>query len=1250
MSKRTFFLCFGMLTLTLIATVTAQGQQVNKALDLFLKNDVSGAEAALQKIWKESSGDEKGKAAISLALINKLNENTEEKVKYYVNGICNLTEPDAYAYTLWGDCSFFNYPEWSTQIRTYFAKRSVIHPDLNYCLDHLSRRLFIRNDQLDSVMLHNKLNGVIDQWEFLGPFDYNDGYGYMKDEQTVAHPEKNYEFHGRYNAPLKWFSMMEGADPSDIYLNEFIDQSNSSSSKMYAQTFLQSDVDQTITLNIICGFDIRCWVNDEVVYENRKNIENITSLPFHLTVALKKGVNRLLFQLGKKSEYGNNFEVYVRDQQDRRLSSLVSQTKNRSYTPGHTGVKPLQDPDIVSFNVNVFTEYLKQHPDDILEQLLRIEELNSNGDKIKTLKALTSIYQKYPNSYYLSNMYYNNKPNINYSTKDEYLNQKCENCFSSLNKKFEDAIEEKDKTKIKETLEALEKNYPGNLSVYLRRIDYFMDEDEYAEAAKLIDAGLSKYKNNLVFCSYKSSLLKAQAKKDEHLAYLKSILPTRYNTFVSDRMKEAYLDNNDTINWIELQKQDIRYDKADDNYYTLLNIYNKGKKYELSEQLIKAFLIKKPYSARGWEEYGDLMAEKSDKKKAVEYYQKSLLFNPLNYDLVKKLNTNLNQKTELERYLPATLKEVYQSASVASQVIPANLKNKNWVILLRKSASVIYDGGLTATKTFVFYKILNEAGITEFKEFNGGGGSDVMIFKEDGSVVLPESGFSSVVLTDLKVGDIIGVKYDNESSAATGYVTTKYHTFLTSLENDPMLLMEDDNLVSKSMDSKPFIYDEHKVLTMEKKDWNAQFVLYSIKSKNPLYIEPEMYPKDLLFNHAFIALHNYQTWKEVADWYWDIASPTLIADDSVKYIVKQVLKGKEKSSQFEKARLCYQWIEKNINYSSQAFRQDNYVPQLPSKVVQDKLGDCKDLSALFIVMCREAGIAGNFCLVNMENRAGLFHHFPNINFNHCIARIYPDGKPYYVELTSKNLPFAQNVHYASYAFGLEIQPDKNSTITDLWNEGANDYLMINADVTNKDSKVAMTGDIRISGVTGAVLKDAFEKIDSSQIQTALQKLVAEIIPNTAVESCSYNSKDKWNDTVIISYQAACPEIFTDVAELYVYKLPVFLKKILEESTFANVDRKTDMSLLQAAGMMGEASSDLTISIPPSKKLFKKPDNSSIDNRFFSYTVSLSENKGSVTIHRTFKPKTKAIAVADFAAFKAEMDKAYKNDVTTLVLQ
>src|SRR5690606_19924230 len=87
------------------------------------------------------------------------------------------------------------------------------------------------------------------------------------------------------------------------------------------------------------------------------------------------------------------------------------------------------------------------------------------------------------------------------------------------------------------------------------------------------------------------------------------------------------------------------------------------------------------------------------------------------------------------------------------------------------------------------------------------------------------------------------------------------------------------------------------------------------------------------------------------------------------------------------------------------FRQSGYVPQKPSKTITTKLGDCKDLSALFVTLANHAGLNSELVLVLTNDNGRKINPLPNIGFNHCIVKVDFNGKEHFMELTDNYAPF-----------------------------------------------------------------------------------------------------------------------------------------------------------------------------------------------------------------------------------------------------
>ena len=81
-----------------------------------------------------------------------------------------------------------------------------------------------------------------------------------------------------------------------------------------------------------------------------------------------------------------------------------------------------------------------------------------------------------------------------------------------------------------------------------------------------------------------------------------------------------------------------------------------------------------------------------------------------------------------------------------------------------------------------------------------------------------------------------------------------------------------------------------------------------------------------------------------------------------------------------------------------SFRQSAFVPQRASAVLSTKLGDCKDLSGLFVTLAHMAGINAKMMLVDTRNNGQKDILLPSVEFNHCVVKAMLDNKNYFIEL------------------------------------------------------------------------------------------------------------------------------------------------------------------------------------------------------------------------------------------------------------
>ncbi|NJM80557.1 MAG: transglutaminase domain-containing protein [Flavobacterium sp.] len=161
------------------------------------------------------------------------------------------------------------------------------------------------------------------------------------------------------------------------------------------------------------------------------------------------------------------------------------------------------------------------------------------------------------------------------------------------------------------------------------------------------------------------------------------------------------------------------------------------------------------------------------------------------------------------------------------------------------------------------------------------------------------------------------------------------------------------------------------------------------------------------------------------NWYADLVKKNKKLDKVTISTFNEIFpNGITNLSETQRAEKIYNYIEENITYSYLDFRQSGYVPQKPSKTIETKLGDCKDLSTLFVTLAEKANLKSNLVLVLTNDNGLKSLPLPSSEFNHCIVKVTLENKDYFIEMTDKYLPFKSLPTSLYKANALVIEFDK----------------------------------------------------------------------------------------------------------------------------------------------------------------------------------------------------------------------------------
>ena len=141
--------------------------------------------------------------------------------------------------------------------------------------------------------------------------------------------------------------------------------------------------------------------------------------------------------------------------------------------------------------------------------------------------------------------------------------------------------------------------------------------------------------------------------------------------------------------------------------------------------------------------------------------------------------------------------------------------------------------------------------------------------------------------------------------------------------------------------------------------------------------------------------------KELYEWY-----SSLVKDINKRDKAELVAKTKEliagKITDVEKAKVIFQWVQKNLNYVAFEFGMGGFIPRDAMDVFQKKYGDCKDMANLINEMMLAANLKSSLTWIGTRTKGYDYTDIATpIVDNHMIASALIDNKRYYFDATDK---------------------------------------------------------------------------------------------------------------------------------------------------------------------------------------------------------------------------------------------------------
>ncbi len=314
-------------------------------------------------------------------------------------------------------------------------------------------------------------------------------------------------------------------------------------------------------------------------------------------------------------------------------------------------------------------------------------------------------------------------------------------------------------------------------------------------------------------------------------------------------------------------------------------------------------------------------------------------------------------------------------------------------------------------------------------------------------------------------------------------------------------------------------------------------------------------------------------------------------------------------SDFDKVRLIYAWVQKNIKYIAFEDGENGYVPAEAKNVLKLRYGDCKGKTSLLVAMLRSQGLKASFAWVGTRDLPYRYTEFPSIaNSNHMIAVWWDEsGHPVILDGTTRNhniseipvfiqgkecLIAKENGEYLVYS--IPVAPSTSNSVNDSL------FIELKGDTLIGYGKATLTGERK------ADLISILEGKDTSKISNIVTQMLPKASNKFLITSATCSDLSDTEHPLIINYTFRLPDYVSKNRDIYYINPNIdrFLNN-MDISSGRNLPVENEMTLTHLFFC--------SIKLPDNLEAGILPENSSFENPKFGFSQQYQLSKKEIRL-------------------------------------
>lgn len=405
----------------------------------------------------------------------------------------------------------------------------------------------------------------------------------------------------------------------------------------------------------------------------------------------------------------------------------------------------------------------------------------------------------------------------------------------------------------------------------------------------------------------------------------------------------------------------------------------------------------------------------------------------------------------------------------------------------------------------------------------------------------------------------------------------------------------------------------------------------------PTYIYPHILilPKSYTLDGNTINI--FKETKDLYNWYKSLVNSLENDVTPLKDKVKELTENA--TSDEEKIKNIYYWVQDNIRYIAFEDGIAGFKPDEASNVFTKRYGDCKGMANLTKQMLVEAGFDARLTWIGTKHIA-YDYSTPNLSVdNHMICTLFKDGKPIFLDGTEKFNAFGE---YADRIQGKQVLIENGDDfILEHVPSADAEFNKEQFEYRLKLSEDNITGNVdkTYHGESRSGLLYYFNSLKTDKKDEFLEYYLNKGNSNIKVTNIETSDLQNRDENITIAYEVD----IKNAISAFDNEVYIDLDFDKELSNFVLEERNTDYLFSSKKDL----ESVTRLEIPEGYKISHLPENISIKSNNYDMSVNFSKENNIIVYKKQFQIKHAKIETSDFEewnGFIKKLDALYNEQI------